>query len=64
MTLVQALSPYTNFFAHYEQRVLRNFSGDTQLFNRESAHHFGVLDYYFSRGKTSAPPMGIAATDP
>ena len=60
---VQPLSPYTNFFAHYEQRVLRNFSGDTQLFNRESAHHSGVLDY-FSRGKTSAPPMGIAVTDP
>ena len=60
---VQPLSPYTNFLSHYEQWVLRNLSGDTQQFNRESAHHSGVLDH-FSRGKTSAPPMGIAVTDP
>ena len=60
MTLVQALSPYTNFLAHYEQRVLRNFSGDTQVFNRESPHHSGVLDY-FSRRNTSALQMGAIA---
>ena len=42
------------------KRVLRNLSGTTQMFTRESPHHFGVRDY-FSRRKSSAPQMRATA---
>ena len=63
MTLVHALS-LTQIPGHTRnKRVLRNFSGTTQMFTRESPHHFGVRDY-FSRRKSSAPQMRATALNP
>ena len=66
--VVQALRRlYTNFLAHYMNK--EHFLGispgmtdswDTRMFNCESPHHSGVLNY-FSRRNTSALQMGAAA---